>query len=718
VISAATGLASQLASAQAAPASTPGANRPAAQAQQISQARQAVSAALESLEADLSGPLLNVAVAQATDYANGFVGSLRDDMPLAVGDAASLRLSYGALHLVAQAIRAQADATDKSGEHAYSGNANRDLRDQSGDVGDPAGDGGSWQSVVRLVEQALGDAASVLFTITSQAVTHYQRGTASALDKFADEVRAADDSQRSRHPGYASTRSSELTFKIQELAGARAARELRQHKTTVAQFLAQLREHDYDPGWQTGAMRELGRTGLAGLLSQVPGVGEPRDQDMRALAMAVAAAMAHGVTFPTLPDSPLYQPYDLTVIAPLLKDGDFSPQALASLGAEALIPVGNSPAAVNAVWAALAANPSAAALFVEQNAPQLTEVISATNPFGAHAEDVAPLLAVIRAGTLGLKGTNPSRAANAVSALVQAYYNDQNARAPGQFSALYGEIIKTYWRDLNYAVTNPSTLAGKSPDGLELTKEQWAPFVDEAMRNPNTAAMIVALGHAQAYQYFKMQGRQPVIPNNPYEYARDAGTVDGYFDYQVLTVYQQLNSEQASSWKATLVNDLALAAIWASPGPEVSIPASLGADVVLPMVDQLLDTPHGTLRPPAPDLNGMYEEIAVAYYDEATSGGTASNPTLQAVLKNAAAVNNAAGQPEPADNDGKTPPAAAPFLVDGKIPSLSSKNANLGPQQAAFINWLNSIANQIEPVVGAAQTAYLSAAAPESQPGG
>jgi hypothetical protein len=508
---------------------------------------------------------------------------------------------------------------------------------------------------------------------------------------------------------------SPSAFKIEETAGARAGEQFEDGKITKARFFALLRAHDDDAGWQTGAMRILGSPGLARLENHVPGTGQMHDQNMRALAMSVAAAMASGVTFPNTPaENPVFQPDDLSLIAKLLKYADFSPQVLASLGAEALIPVGQSPAEANDVWSALDANPQAAGLFIEQNALEIVTDISAT-VLATPIEDVNPLVAVLKAGTLGLKGADPTRAKNAVSALVQAYYNDQNAYAPPQFGALYGEIIKAYWPDVNYAVTNPSTLGGISPDGFHLTDEQWAPFVDEAMRNPNAAALVLACAHAQGYQYFQMQGQQPVIPNDPFKYARDAGKIDGYFDYQALRTYNQLNSENRNSWKATLTNDLALAAIWASPGPEVSIPASLGADVVLPMIDNVLDA-HNSVSPPAPSLNEMQQEIAIAYYNEAISGGTASNPTLQAVVRAANTANAQAQSVQEAAAQQGEKPDQAPFLEpDGKIFPLNSMSP---AQQAAFIDWLNATADQVEPVLEAAQSGYLSAASPEAQPGG
>jgi hypothetical protein len=710
VINAVNELVNQLIAAAQAPMPTTASAEQAAQtthAQQVSQARQAVSVALNALETDLRGPLLN-AIQQVTDYANGLAASLRAESVPRAGAVEKLSLSYGTLHQAVQAIRRQAAAADKSGETAKTKNANRDLRDADSDIGAPSGDGGTWRFLLQSIEQSLSDLTRVLFTTTSGAISHYQSATANALDKFADEVKKADASERAHAPDHTAARESRLTLKIQESAGAKAAKEweaaLKKDKTaaevaaTNAKFFKELREHAYDPAWQTGAMRVLGTTGLARLESHVPGRGETHAGNMRVLAMAVAAAMAQGVTFPNSPaEDPVSQPYDLSVIAGLLQYGDFSPQILAKLGAEALQPVGQSAQEANEVFAALAANPQAAGLFITQNAPQLVNDIGATDRLGNHIGDLEPLVAVLRSGTLGLKGTDPTRAANAVSALVQAYYNDQNAFAPTQFGALYGDIIKAYWPDVTYAVMNPPNLAGSSPDGLSLTSQKWAPFIDEAMRDPHTAAKVLMYAHGQGYQLFQEQARQPVEPNDPYQYAREAGTIDGYFDYQAHKTYTQLNLENPNAWKATLTNDILLAAIWASPGQgEVAIPASLGADVILPMIDNVLD-PRSTVTPPTPSLGTMQEEIAIAYYNQAISSGAAASPSLQSMVKAAKTAN--------------------PSFLTGDHTIVPLKQMSKA-QQAAFSKWLKATVDPVDPVLGAAQTAYLSAASPQAQPGG
>lgn len=782
VINAAIELASQLTAPQAPPANPPVAEQAAqaARAQQISQARQTVSAVLQSLEADLSGPLLNVAVPQVTDYANGLADSLRADAVPAAGAVGTLRLSYSSLHQTAQTIRSQAGATGKSGESAYAHNANRDLRDQGSGIGDPVGDGGSWQSVLQSVELALGDVASVLFTITSEAISHYQKVTANALDKFADEVGAAD--ARERVHDHTAARDSQFAFKIQENAGAKAASQfltqLKSGQTSDTVFFAQLRAHENDPGWQTGAMRALGSAYLYYLVCEghIPaaGKGEPKDANIKALALAVAAAMAHGVSFPTAmvdgaaaPANEAMETDSEAILAPLLQYANFPPRVLATLAYEATVQgdtggddpyapaiwtaltanrqalklfaghYANLPAPELAalgrqamtytdpsappptvIWAALAGNPKAAALFVAQNGSAIPAFVSGGDTADLPSDQVNLFAAVLKSGTIGAEGLETGRedadgvnltyGGEAVQALVSAYSNDQgSAHAPSQIQALYGQITEAYWPDLRYALVSQGASVTPGPGGVALNQEQWAAFMDEAMRDPQTSARLLVFGHAQAYQLLQQAGQQP-SGQNPQTaqdagsaYLMQAGTIDGFFDYQAVTVYSELSKEDANAggaWKSAVADGLVNAALLAAPGPEVSIPLTLAADLVLPMINQVLDPPGSNgSGPPQLSSTAFYQELVIAYYNAATPADLASNPTLRAV-----------------SNSAKRAQGVSFLNANGKIVSRMSPK-----QLYAFNLWVSAInpnaAVSTDPAVagyfgsvwGLAETAYL-----------
>lgn len=752
VINAAIELTSQLIAPQAPPANPPVTEQAAqaARTRQISQARQTVSAVLESLEADLSGPLLNVAVPQVTDYANGLADSLRADAvpaPVAVG---TLRLSYSSLHRTAQTIRSQAGATDKSGESAYAQNANRDLRDQGSGIGDPVGDGGRWQSVLQAVEQALGDVASVLFTITSEAISHYQKVTANALDKFADEVRGADASERVHD--HTAARDSQLAFKIQENAGAKAAAklltELRQGEITNAQFdaqlFAQLRAHENDPGWQTGAMRALGSTYLYYLVCEghIPaaGKGEPQDANMKALAMAVAAAMAHGVAFPARVDGAAtpatedLETYSEATISPLLQYARFPPQVLATLAYEATIqgdaggPDPYAPAIWTAllanpqalklfagryanlppqelanlgkqamtytyppdpgappptvIWAALAANPEAANLFVRENAGAIPSFASGATQSELPGDQASLFAGVLKSAAVGFKGTDPKLAAQAVSDLVMSYKRHPDQHAPAPIEAEYGDIIEAYWPDLQFELVNKTGVGGKvpSPDGMHLTLADWSPFLDEALRNPTTAASVLQFGHTQAYQYQLKAGELDGDTGDVYMW--DQGFIDGYLDYQAKTVYSELYKEdqaKASQWKSqleTVVDDVVSSGIQ-SGGDPAAFGLDIAADVATEIVNRVInDLPSDGGSPPPP----LYWEFQANYASAAVTTFTESTPAnLDGDAQRQALVASAMGKP--------FVKYGGPHGQDPHIPQPQ----NMTPEElAAFNAWLNN----------------------------
>lgn len=486
VINAATELASQLtAAAQAPPATTPAAKQAAqtAKSQQLDQARQTVSAALKSLEASLSGPLLGTAVPQARDYANGLAANLRDAAVPAAGAVETLRLSFGSLHDTAQTIRGEADATDKSGANAYSRNAHRDLRDSSAGVGDPVGDGGSWRSVLHTNIKAL---AMAVAAATAHGVTFPARFDGAA------------------------TLNSEDT------------------QVNAEQMLAPLLKYANFPP------RVLAT--LAYEASQQLGNVDP-------YAPAIWTAL-------------LASPQALKLFAG--KYANLPPQELATLGKQALTytyppnPLAPPP---TVIWAALAANPEAANLIVRENAGAIPSFVSGSTQSELPGDQASLFAGVIKAATIGTRDTNSQHAAQAVSDLVMAYKQHPDQHAPAPIEAEYGDIVKAYWRDLQFELTNMTGVDGKmkSPDGMTLTLADWSPFLDEALRNPTTAWSVLQFGHTQAYQFQLKAGEYDGDTGDVYMW--DKGFIDGYLDYQAKKVYTNLYQEDqanAASWKSQL----------------------------------------------------------------------------------------------------------------------------------------------------------------------
>jgi hypothetical protein len=430
--------------------------------------------------------------------------------------------------------------------------------------------------------------------------------------------------------GMATSGAGELEYTTPQqaqAAGANAGQQFKDGKISATEFLALLREHEYDPDWQTGAMRAIGQEGLWAIREDdaIP-YGAQGQPDMKALALAVAAALANGVTFPgpAVEDDPGDE--DLTLLAPLLAYANFPPQVLATLGKEAMAP-GYAFYAPE-VWAALEASPGAAAMFIQQNAPQIVWYINAGDHGGGLPDDqMTAFLGVLKAGTIDIRSSDPQLGGQAVTALVKAYYDDQGAHAPSQFDALYGQVIEDYWPDVMFSITSTATDPHgylKSPDGMHLSPDQWAAFVREAMWDPTTAAKLLANAHAQDAYWLGQANKLP--GNSGDSYALQAGLVAGFFDSQATWVYNKQGSN-SGAWKSGVISAIGPAvgdaiSLVTEPGQWASTFATsainfIATNVLTGVVNGL---PNGS-GPPAPALStwqGTHERNAVDAFDDAT----------------------------------------------------------------------------------------------------
>jgi hypothetical protein len=470
-----------------------------------------------------------------------------------------------------------------------------------------------------------------------------------------------------------------------QAAGAQAAQQFKDGKITAAQFYAQLAQYSDDPDWATGAMKALGPDYVRILEQESATQQDPTgQQNMKLLAIAVAAAMANGVTFPYSDDPEDKGSEDPSVLAPLLQYANFPPQVLATLGKEAMAP-GNYMYAP-AIWKALAANPQASAMFIQQNAPYIVAWIHAGDHGGGLPDDQsAAFLAVLKAGTIGVKGTDPKLGGQALTALIKAYDANPGAHAPGSFQALYGDMIKAYWPDVMFSLT--SKAGGKdsdphgyltSPDGMQLSPDDWAPFIDEAMRDPKTGAMLLDLAHTQGSYWSDKASQQAGGADAGDAYAFDAGVVDGYFDYQAKKTYDDLVKEgkDAGEWKDKVAEYLGDAVdigvdVVVDPGEAAkTITVGVTKEVIKEAAKFGVDSINtDNPAPPAPQYSswqGSYASTASNDFNNSTPANLASNPDRQAL------VNSAQGQP---------------FVVNGKIIDPAQMNSQ---QLTAYNNWLSS----------------------------
>jgi hypothetical protein len=488
--------------------------------------------------------------------------------------------------------------------------------------------------------------------------------------------------------GMATNGAGYLEFSTQaqaQAAGAKAAQQLKDGSITAPQFYALLREYSDDPDWATGAIKALGPDYVRVLEQDSATPDDPTGrQNLQALAIAVAAAMANGVTFPYSGDPEDKDTEDPSVLAPLLQYADFPPQVLATLGREAMAP-GNYMYGQE-IWKALAANPEASAMFITQNGPMIVAWIHAGDHGGGLPDDQAnAFLSVLKAGTIGIKGADPKLGGQAVTALIRAYDGNSGAHAPGQFEALYGQIVKAYWPDVMFALTSKASGSDTdphgyltSPDGMQLSPDQWATFIDEAMRDPQTGAMLLDMAHAQGSQWASLASQQAGGPNAGDSRSFDAGLVDGYFDYQSKQVYSDLVKEgqDAGAWKDKVSEYIGDAVdtgfdVVADPGAAAkTITVAVTKEVITEALKFGVNSiPTDGSPPPVPQYStwqGAYAGTAFDDFNSSTSANLAGNPGRQAL------VNSAQGQP---------------FVVNGKI----IDPAKMSPQQLQAYNaWLSS----------------------------
>jgi hypothetical protein len=477
--------------------------------------------------------------------------------------------------------------------------------------------------------------------------------------------------------GMATSGAGELeytTTQQAQTAGQNAAKQLQDGKITYSEFLAMLRAHEYDPDWQTGAMRELGDAGARQVCNSIA-AGDTTDYT--ALALALAAATSNGVTFPDPQLDDEQGTEDMGLLAPLLPLANFPPQLLATLGSEALNP-GYLGEWGSEVFPALAANPEASALFIQQNAPAIVNLLGGKDIADLQGDQNQQFLAVLKAGTIGIKGTDPQLGGQAVTALIKAYDANPSAHASTDFDTLYGQVIQTYWADLMTAVTDKTGTNGglAGPDGMKLSLGQWATFTAEAMRSPTAARDLLDQSVVQGNAWETLAAQQPGGSDAGDVDEWNAGFVEGFFAYQAKQAYSQLVAEgaNAGAWKSTVstvVGDATSIAfdVVADPGQAAGTIARDTTHDVLNFVENWVigDLPSGGSPPPAPNyvtFLGNYAGNAATYFNNTSPAN--DNAARQAM------VASAMGQP---------------FVVNGKIPSTS----NMSQQQLAAYNaWLNS----------------------------
>lgn len=455
--------------------------------------------------------------------------------------------------------------------------------------------------------------------------------------------------------GYATAGADALqwtTAAQAQAAGAQATKQYQDGKMSFADYMVLYTANQGDPDWATGAVKALGKDGLYRLEYQIRDQYPPDTTDLAALAVAVAAAMANGVTFPYSSDPEDKGTEDLQLLDPLLPYAKFPPSVLVALGNEVTMGGPNSSSVyAGNVLKALAADPEASAQFMAQfkatHGISLAEYVAlGSDHKGMMPDDEAQLFAnVIKAGTVGAKTVDPKLAAANATDLVKFYADHPKTHTYGPIEAAYGDIVKGFWPDVTYAITSTAPGAaemGLGPDGMPLSAEQWAAFVDEAMRDPGAAASIMELAHSQAKQWQTLAAQQPG-QNAGDAYSFQAGLVNGFFDSQAQTVYKSLGSD-GGSWKDKVSEHIGDAVdvafdLVADPGAAAKTVTVAVSKVAIEEIGKAFvgAIPTDGSKPPAPDYStwqGAYANQVTEDFNNAPSDLT-KNPALAALVSSA-----------------------------------------------------------------------------------
>jgi hypothetical protein len=198
-------------------------------------------------------------------------------------------------------------------------------------------------------------------------------------------------------------------------------------------------------------------------------------------------------------------------VAPFLRYGNWDKDFLKRVGNRELkgpaIPYDPERAAM--IWDGIARNPFAAAEFYDEN----FELIQRKGAYdGTLRGDVAEgnrgaWTDMIRSATVDARdvyarlqlhdpAAHPRNLAEDNTARLIKYVEDhKDEHVFGELQAAYGDVLKEYWDDMAYAVTSPVPQVGDHDvpgrDGIEVPRDAWAAFAQEAMRDGQTAANLL-----------------------------------------------------------------------------------------------------------------------------------------------------------------------------------------------------------------------------------
>jgi hypothetical protein len=312
-------------------------------------------------------------------------------------------------------------------------------------------------------------------------------------------------------------------------------------------ILKDLQAHQDDPAYLAAFFQALGPHGLTALGLQVTGYQQSGDtskyQDWAAAVGGSFAVASYRMPYKSdwigqlqLPDDLLADPSmpQLSLIQPFLEHGVYSPAWLEPLGTyavqQAFLQQQPGPAVLpvdlDGIWTALANNPAFDARFYQQNfkndsnPPESLRGIM-SSMYGISVADSA-FASMVRSATIApamAVGSQPY-ALNA-QRTVEFFGGDPSLRTSGAVRAVFGTIAATYFDDLAATVRAAAPgIGGQDVPGLQVSapQEDWAAFVQEAMRDKTTSAQLLAFyglwAHGQPDDSWPSEGGGPNVPLN------------------------------------------------------------------------------------------------------------------------------------------------------------------------------------------------------------
>lgn len=254
-------------------------------------------------------------------------------------------------------------------------------------------------------------------------------------------------------------------------------------------------------------------------------------------------------------------------LAPFLKYGNFDKEWLKLLGAHAVS--GNvRSGATQEIWQALAKNPRASTEFYYDHFPEIQQYIGLHG--SGRSEDVANAFAnVVRAATIDGRKVDRWRAEFNATVTIDFWKNHPNDHTVNAIRKTYADLAAEYWPDLVYSVTSPVKEATSTDNpfrqGIELPPDAWRPFLKEAMRDPGSAARLLAL-----HKLWQEETRRKRIfgtpdPRNPSDWdGPSIGMMRDFMHGSYDDLYNELaKTDEAKKWNGSVQSSIKDVAKWA-----------------------------------------------------------------------------------------------------------------------------------------------------------